>query len=123
MRLDDEQESSNVEDRRGMPVGRAGGIGIGTIVLALVASYFFGIDPQAVIGVASQMQSSAPPPQPGHPPADDPATRQVRKVLGSTERTWGEIFRANGRTYEEPTLVLFTGATPTACGKIGRAHV
>ncbi len=116
MRLDDEQESSNVEDRRGMSMGRAGGVGIGTVLLALVASYFFGIDPQAVIGVASQMQSGAPPAQAGRPPADDPATRQVRKVLGSTERTWGEIFRASGRTYEEPTLVLFSGATPTACG-------
>jgi hypothetical protein len=42
--------------------------------------------------------------------------RFVSKVLASTEDTWTEVFRANGRQYEQPKLVLFTGATPTACG-------
>ena len=119
MRLDDEQESNNVEDRRGsgMPM-RAGGVGIGTIVLALAASYFFGVDPSTVIGVATQLQGGGQTASvPAHaPPANDEAARFISKVLGSTERTWRAQFQQAGRQYEDPKLVLFTGATPTACG-------
>ena len=119
MRLDNEQESSNVEDRRGMRMpGGAGGVGIGTIILALAASYFFGVDPSTVINVATQFQGS-PPAQSvqGHkPPADDENSRFVSKILGSTERTWQEQFQRAGKKYEDPKLVLFSGATPTACG-------
>jgi predicted metalloprotease len=120
MRMDDEQESSNVEDRRGMSMPmRAGGVGIGTIVLALAASYFFGIDPSTVIGVASQMQGGGGQVQEvpaGKPPAGDEMAQFVSKVLGSTERTWQGQFQQMGRQYEDPKLVLFTGGTPTACG-------
>lgn len=124
MRLEDQNESSNIEDRRGMrmPGGRAGGVGIGTIVLALLASYFFGIDPGTVIGVASQMQG-APAPQSvpaGKPPADDETARFVAKVLGSTEQIWQQQFSAAGRQYQEPRLVLYSGATQSACG-VGQA--
>lgn len=120
MRMDHQDESSNIEDRRGMrmPGGRAGGIGIGTIVLALLASYLFGIDPGTVIGIATQMQG-APAPQSvpaGRPPADDEVARFVAKVLGSTEQIWHQQFNAAGRQYQEPRLVLFTGATQSACG-------
>ncbi len=118
MRLDDERESGNVEDRRGggsgLPGGR-GGLGLGGIVLALVISYFTGINPMTLLGLLDQAptQVSAP----AHrPPADDQAARFVSKVLASTEDTWKDIFRASGKTYEEPRLVLFSGATPTACG-------
>jgi len=119
MRLDNEQESGNVEDRRGMGMPmRAGGVGIGTILIALAASYFLGVDPSTVIGVASQLQGSAPvqdvPAK--KPPAEDEMARFVAKVLGSTERTWQEQFKRLNRQYEDPKLVLFTGATPTACG-------
>ena len=121
MRMDDEQESSNIEDRRGMrmPGGRAGGVGIGTIILALAASYFLGIDPSTVIGVATQMQGGGAEVREvpaGKPPAGDETARFVAKVLGSTERTWQEQFQRASRQYVEPKLVLFTGATPTACG-------
>jgi hypothetical protein len=87
-------------------------------VLALVASYFFGIDPGPVIGVASQMQG-APAPQSvpaGRPPADDEVARFVAKVLGSTEQVWHAQFNAAGRQYQEPRLVLYSGATQSACG-------
>jgi predicted metalloprotease len=120
MRLDDEQESGNVEDRRGMGMPmRAGGVGIGTIVLALAASYFFGVDPGTVIGVATQLQGGSAPVQQAparKPPAEDSMARFVAKVLGSTERVWQDQFRRLGGQYAEPKLVLFTGATPTACG-------
>ncbi len=120
MRMDQQEESSNIEDRRGMrvPGGRAGGVGIGTIVLALVASYFFGIDPGTVIGVATQLQGE-PAPQSvpvGRPPADDAVASFVAKVLGSTEQVWQQQFTAAGKQYQEPRLVLFSSATRSACG-------
>ena len=54
---------------------------------------------------------------PAHkPPADDEMARFVSKVLASTEDTWRDIFRASGKQYQDPKLVLFSGSTPTACG-------
>jgi predicted metalloprotease len=119
MRLDNESESSNVEDRRGESgggIGR-GGLGIGGLVLALAASYFFGVDPSVVLGLISNTPSHAPQTTTAHkPPANDEMARFVSKVLGSTETTWHAVFREGGGTYQEPKLVLFTGSTPTACG-------
>ena len=126
MRMDNERESDNLEDRRGSGGGggglRLGGgrMGIGTIAIALVASYFLGINPMTVLSMLSggggmpAIEQSAPAAH--KPPADDQMARFVSKVLASTEDTWNEVFRANGRQYKEPKLVLFTGVTPTACG-------
>ena len=125
MRLDDQRESDNLEDRRGEGGGggglRLGGgrMGLGTIAIALVASYFLGINPMTVINMLSgggmpTIEQSAPASH--QPPADDQMAKFVSKVLASTEDTWSEVFRANGRQYEDPKLVLFTGMTPTACG-------
>ncbi|HYG44821.1 MAG TPA: neutral zinc metallopeptidase [Bordetella sp.] len=116
MRMGDSRESRNVEDRRsrGPRLGGRGSIGIGTIVLALVAIYF-GVDPSVVL----QMAEQGPAPieqQAGPPPANDPQARFVAQVLGETEDTWGAIFQQNNRQYAAPKLVLFRGATPTACG-------
>lgn len=115
MRWQGRQGSSNVEDRRGVRVGRAGGIGIGTIVLALIAIYF-GQDPSVVLqGVQpSQTTSEQGPYQES---ADEAQMREfVSVVLADTEETWGEIFNQMGRTYEQPKLVLFSGAVESACG-------
>jgi uncharacterized protein len=118
MRIENEEASSNVEDRRGRSMGRAGGIGIGTVIIALVASYFFGVDPRTIIGVAEQAQHGRAEQQSqgGQPPQDDAASMFVRRVLGSTERVWQEQFRQMGGKYPAPVLVLYTGATQTACG-------
>lgn len=115
MRLDDERESSNVEDRRGggMPVGGKG-IGLGTIAIALVAMYF-GVDPSVVLNIGQGLQQQAPV-ETQAIPADDPMAKFVAKVLASTEDTWGKIFSASGQQYPAPKLVLFSGQTPTACG-------
>ncbi len=121
MRLEDERESENVEDRRGegggggFGVGR--GAGLGAIILALAASYFFGVDPTTILslfsGAGSPVSQSVPARK---PPANDEMARFVSKVLADTEDTWRAIFRQAGREYQDPKLVLFTGATPTACG-------
>jgi uncharacterized protein len=115
MRWEDEEKSGNVEDRRGMPVSRGmvGG-GIGTVILVLVALYF-GIDPSVILQTA---QESGPPAatQQQRPAGKDPMVDFVSVVLADTEKTWHGVFRTYGRTYEEPKLVLFTGAVQSACG-------
>jgi uncharacterized protein len=112
--------SSNVEDRRGQRFGGRGliGGGIGTIVLVVIGM-FFGIDPRVIMGLADTVQQvQAPAEAPAGKvgaPADEMG-RFVSVVLGDTEQTWNTLFRQLGRDYQEPRLVLFTGATATACG-------
>ena len=124
MRFDNSRESENVEDRRGggggrgLPVGGKG-IGLGTIVLALVAMYF-GVDPSIVLNQAAQAPAPSATSRPAGPPANDAESKFIRHVLAETEDTWQQIFRQNGKQYTEPTLVLFSGATRTACG-VGQA--
>ena len=122
MRIDDDRESDNVEDRRGGGggMGRAGGLGIGGVLLALVASYFLGIDPRTLLGVAESVQGGQPQSQ-SQPldPAKDPDAglrKEVSKILARTEDTWGSLFQQMGGTYKTPRLVLYSGTTRTACG-------
>ena len=122
MRLDNERESENVEDRRGSGVG-IGTIGVGTTVVALIASYFLGIDPRVILGLAETVQEvrqSAPANAKPIDPATDPEAalkREMARVLAKTEDTWSELFQQMGNTYQKPKLVLYTGVTPTSCGK------
>ncbi|MFZ4757173.1 MAG: neutral zinc metallopeptidase [Burkholderiaceae bacterium] len=123
MRWEDGRQSSNVEDRRGMrvPGGRAGGLGLGTLVVALLGSWLFGINPMVTIGLmegASQLGGGAPQQQVQGKagPVADEGGRFTSVVLASTEDVWTEIFRQGGSQYRPPKLVMFDGATPTACG-------
>jgi uncharacterized protein len=131
MKWEGQDQSSNVEDRRGDGPQRTGGgmpriggrgVGIGTIVIALVAGWIFGINPLTVLGLLSgggggavmeapQAQGPAKP-----PPANDRAAAFVSTVLRDTEVVWGQQLPRAGMAYQEPRLVLFRGATPTACG-------
>jgi predicted metalloprotease len=114
MELGDQRGSGNVEDRRGVGLG-VGGLGVGGVVVAIIA-YFLGFDPQVAMDAANQI---APPRQEAAPKRDGPPDEMqvfVSKVLGSTEDVWTEIFKRSGQAYPEPKLVLFTGATRTACG-------
>ncbi|GGI20388.1 KPN_02809 family neutral zinc metallopeptidase [Oxalicibacterium faecigallinarum] len=119
MKWEGNRESNNVEDRRGGSFGGLGGrsVGIGTIVIALLGGYVFGINPMTILSLLSggpvSTQSQVPVQE---TPANDQMARFVRTVLADTEDTWGAIFRENGGTYQQPRLVLFTGRTPTACG-------
>ena len=121
MKWEGNRESDNVEDRRSsggfsMPGGR--GIGIGTIVVALLGGWALGINPLTILsllsGGGSPAQVQQAPAQ--RPPADDTLARFVSTVLADTEDVWQGVFRQNGGSYQEPKLVLFRGATPTACG-------
>lgn len=130
MRMDEQRESSQVEDRRGqggfsgggggLPIGRRG-VGLGTIALALVASWVFGINPMTVIGVLGGMdsgpavvQQQAPATQRAAP--NDESAKFISKVLATTEDAWTEVFRQANAPYQKPVLVLYRGATRTACG-------
>ncbi len=122
MRLEDERESSNIEDRRGAPVragARVGRFSIWAVLIALVAAYF-GIDPRLVLSLmqggpqgVERHQQAQPPNQ---PPARDADSVFISKVLGNTEDVWRQLFGQMGHAYHEPTLVLFSGATSSACG-------
>jgi predicted metalloprotease len=133
MKWEGQEQSSNVEDRRGSDSGRGGGglplfgargVGLGTIVIALLAGWVFGINPLTVLGLLSGGGGgvSAPPaPQapPHSGPADpnaDPGRAFVATVLRDTEVVWGQLFKSGSSSYQEPTLVIFRHATRSACG-------
>lgn len=135
MKWEGNRESDNVEDRRDEPGdggsrsagGLLGGrsIGIGTIVVALLGGWIFGINPMTIL---SMLSGGAPPAQvqqqtegqrapAPHSPADDRMAKFVRTVLADTEDVWKVVFAKGGATYKEPRLVLFRGQTNTGgCG-------
>ena len=121
MRWRGERESSNIEDRRGLSVGRvAAGGGLGTIVIMVVA-LLFGVNPSQLL---EQAPSEQPPATQSSRPqnAEEEELKQfVAVVLGKTEDVWTDVFRKNGRQYREPTLVLFTDQVRSACGIAGEA--
>lgn len=119
MRLDDLEESSNVEDRRGAaPVGKfAVGGGIGTIVIVILYSLLGG-NPNDLKGMMpaggspTQVQSS-----PGSAPINDADKQAISKVLKETEKVWNQVLPEQvGKQYVEPKLVLFSGQVDSACG-------
>ena len=133
MKWENNRQSDQIEDRRSDPSGgglgglgggrRVGGrgIGLGTIAVALVAGWIFGINPMTILGVLGGVGGEAPTAQvettrsPAQAPTDDMG-KFVAAVLGGTEDVWGQVFQQAGATYQKPRLVLFRGATPTACG-------
>lgn len=118
MRWKDGRRSSNVDDRRGFRIsGKAKGGGLGILVLALVGMYF-GIDPSIILQQGERMSGGTTMEQTQYTPsaAENQLADFVSVVLADTEDTWGEIFRAGGATYQQPTLVLFSGAVESACG-------
>jgi uncharacterized protein len=144
MKWEGNRQSENVEDRRGMGGGMGGGlggglgggmgrprvggrgIGLGTIVIALLAGWIFGINPLTVLGVlggapvgdVAQIESPAPS---RAPPADDRQARFVSTVLADTEDVWGQLFSQSGQRYQPPRLVLFRGRTSTGGCGLGEA--
>lgn len=119
----DGRESDHVEDRRGQRAGMGkvgvGRLGIGGVVIALVASYFLGIDPRVMMGVLGGLEGQVAQTQPVKQPAAKPTDAEGRfmsVVLADTEDTWNALFREAGGNYAEPRLVLYERQWPTACG-------
>ena len=123
-----QRESENVEDDRGssgsgfmgMPIAVHGGIG--TIVVVLLVSWIFHVNPLQLLQqmpqgnqggqVVMQPGGGAAPPD----PAQDELVKFVKVVLADTEDVWTDQFSKMGRQYRDPKLVLFTGSVQTACG-------
>lgn len=128
MRWEGDRQSDNVEDRRGEGGGGGGfggfggrSIGIGTLVIALVGGWIFGINPMTILGLLSggapaQVQQQS---QPGSSkaPADDRESQFVATTLAYTEDAWAQVFREQGAQYQPARLVLFENSTGTACGR------
>jgi uncharacterized protein len=124
MQWEDREESKNVEDRRGMGMGKPalaiGGLG-GAIIVIL--GLVFGVDIQKFLGQApggNQPGQEGGPggdqPQAPRDPAEDHLAHFAKVIFGDTERIWDEQFKKMGKRYEKPTLHLFTGKVNTKCG-------
>jgi predicted metalloprotease len=122
MRIDELPRSENIDDRRGVRM-RRGGIGIGTLVVLALIGWALGIDPRLLIGGAEVLTGG----QQQQPPSYSDTSRTgkagtdemkefVAAVLGSTEVQWTELFAKANSRYQPPTLVMFSGATSSACG-------
>ena len=123
MRWQGRRESDNVEDRRGQsgsPMGGGGGFrlpsgkgGIVLLIIVLVAGYY-GVDLTGMLTdePVSQQQTT----QRTISPQDEEAAKFTKVILADTEDTWGAIFKDMGRQYPQPKLVMYRGATRTACG-------
>jgi|SRR5690242_15585902 len=142
----DNDESSNIEDRRGEGGGFGGGFGGGGfggggfggpgipiplggglfkggfgLIAIVVIGLILGVNPLTLLGMAGGGSDYVAPPSQtrtaARPPANaDPETQFVARVLKSTETVWGEQFQEMGRSYRQPRLVLYRNATQTACG-------
>jgi len=133
MRLDESEQSDNLQDLRGsgggfggggMPVpGGRGGLGIGAILILGLIGYATGIDPRILIGGAQLLMGGGdgqvmqqPAPQASGPPTDE-SGRFISAVLANTEKVWGTTLpQQTGKSYPPPKLVLYSRETPTACG-------
>lgn len=128
MRWKGRRTSDNIEDRRsaGYSRGRSGGgarvgggLGLTGVLVVLAISWFTGIDPMTLLqgldgsSGGGTYQTSEPASR-GTP--DDPQAQFVSVILADTEDTWSHILGQYGENYPEPTLVLFSGSVPSACG-------
>jgi uncharacterized protein len=114
MDLGNQRASGNVDDRRGMGMA-AGGLGIGGIVVAVIA-YFLGFDPGTAIQVGQQVGGGSTVQEGKRGAPGDETGQFVSKVLGSTEDVWGKVFQSSNLQYRPPTLVLYERQTASACG-------
>jgi uncharacterized protein len=119
MRLDELPTSDRIEDRRRVPGGRAG-LGIGTVVVLGLLAWALGIDPRVLIGGAERMSRNGQTQQQTDAGSNETPSDEmghfVAAILGSTEVEWKDAFAQAGKTYQPPVLVMFSGATQSACG-------
>ena len=126
MRWQGRKQSDNIEDRRGsgsgggrFPGGR-GGIGFGGLIVVLIGYFVFGVDLTGMVSGNSAPTAQVATQQSAGPVKQTGEEAQLRElsgvVLASTEEAWAGYFQKHGATYREPKMVLYRGATSTACG-------
>ena len=113
MKWQGREGSGNVEDRRGRGMALPVGGGIGGLVLLLLFSALTGTNPIDMINTGEPSGDAV---GTTGVSADDPQAQFVSVVLKDTEDTWEQVFRDRNAAYQKPVLVLFTGATQSACG-------
>jgi uncharacterized protein len=129
MRLDDQQASQNVDDRRarGGGGGRIGGgmkLSGGMIVGVVVIGALLGQNPLqllAMLAGSGAVGGGAPTQSAPRSPDEDKAAMFTAKVLATTEATWSRVLQASGSRYPAPVLVLFRDAVDSACGQTSAA--
>ncbi|MCB2125787.1 MAG: neutral zinc metallopeptidase [Rhodobacteraceae bacterium] len=122
MRWQGRRGSENIEDRRRMGAGRAGGLGLGGVVLVLLVGYFFGVDVTPLLNGTGLSGGGAIQSDVELTEADQRAAEFVSVTLADTEEIWSGIFRDElGATYEPVTLVLFKQVTQSPCGNASGA--
>ncbi|MBA2486289.1 MAG: zinc metallopeptidase [Nitrospira sp.] len=126
MRWGGQRESQNIEDRRGMGPARSGvGLGLGGIVVVLAVSFLTGTNPLTLLNMLNGVQditTSSEPEKPGpRGVPSDSLGKFASVVLADTEETWRELFPKMGRAYQDPQMVLFTGAVRSVCGTASSA--
>ncbi len=113
MRWKGRRQSGNVEDRRGVSAGTVVGGGVGTIILAVVIMLLGGNPADVLnsgVGQGQQVGNYTPTPE------EEERKEFVGVVLADTEDVWKAQFAQLGKTYAEPTLVVFSGRVESACG-------
>ncbi len=126
MRWEGQRESQNIEDRRGMGAARSGiGLGLGGIVLVLAVSFMTGTNPLTLLNLLNGVQEITTPSEPDRRgPAGAPHDslgKFAAVVLADTEETWRVLLPRMGHAYQDPQMVLFTGAVRSACGTASSA--
>jgi len=120
MRLDGRRESTNVDDRRGKSssAGLFGGLGIGGVIIAALITWLGGGNPMDVISEAGMEAISGQSETTEYVPSEEEEelAHFSKQILASTEDVWTEEFEKMGKTYEAPTLVLFSGNVQSGCG-------
>lgn len=123
MKYEGRRKSNNVEDRRGMSVGKVGGGigGIGLIIVVLFTLLSGGGIGDVISNVGNSTQQTAPQSERPYISSEEEEELMefVSVVLADTEDVWSRIFKDNGLTYEEPTLVIFSDSVQSACGVAG----
>ena len=118
MKLTGRRESTNVDDRRGMSAAKAGGLGIGGIIIALIISFITGANPLDMLTNAGMLGNITEQAEGGREFTEEEQALATfsKQILAGTEDVWTEEFKKIGRTYEPPKMVLYTGAVQTGCG-------
>ena len=122
MKLDGRRESSNVEDRRGMSGGAKAGLGIGGIIVVALMAWMTGGNPlEAVVQQVQQNgfggNTEVNEGQREFTEEEQALAKFSTQILAGTEDVWTEIFKQHGAQYQNPTMVLYTDGTQTACGQ------
>ena len=118
MKMDGRRESSNVDDRRRLSGGGTAGLGIGSLIIVALITWFMGGNPLSVLSNADlgSMVSTRTENNREFTAEEEALAKFSSQVLAGTEDVWTKIFKQYGKTYRAPKMVLYTGSVKTACG-------